>query len=1031
VPICAQCGEDAGPRARFCPACGATLPEPAPQRETRKVVTVLFSDVTGSTSLGERLDPESMRRVMTRYFDEMRAALEAHGGTVEKFIGDAVMAVFGVPVVHEDDAHRALRAAAEMRDRLARLNAELERDFGVRLENRTGVNTGEVVVGDGNALATGDAVNVAARLEQAAASGQILVGAATRALVRDQAQLEQVEPLEVKGKAEPVAAFLLHAVAGQAEPSARRLDVPIVGRERELRLLLEAFERSAGERSCHLFTILGPAGVGKSRLVSELLDRVGERTLALRGRCLPYGDGITYWPLADAVRQAAAITDELSLDEARGSIAQLVSGDGDAALVAERVGAAIGLGGSPGVAEEVFWAARKLMEGLASERPLVLVFDDIHWAEATFLDLIEHLAEWSRDAPILLVAMARPDLLDARPGWGGGKLNATSILLESLNDEESERLIDELLGPPRLAPDFRRRIVETAGGNPLFVEEMLAMLLDLEGTASPGVPPTIQALLAARLDQLPRPERDTLERAAVVGQEFSRAALAELGGDPAQLAQLVRKELVRPIRSAFAGDDSFRFRHLLIRDAAYAALPKDARAELHERFARWLERSTGDRVQEYEEIVAYHLQQAHRYRSELGPLDEQGERLALQAADRLESAGLRAVSRGDAPAAKALLERALGLDPSRAYLAVELGCVLIDLGEFEGALGRFAEAGAGDDPAARLVAPMLAEQLRGQMEPNVEYEALGRAALDAIPELERLGNDVALARAWYCVVMSNLIACRFAAMMEASERMNEHAARSGLVRLQGEAEFWRGSADFFGPTPVGAALEYAEANPPTGKFGEASWLLKRGGLCAMRGEFEEGRELAERGRAIYLELGIVLWYHGTALAAGMIEEYAGDLEAAERIYRESCEGLEAVGETAYYSTHAGQLARVLCKLGRFEDAAFFLRQCEQTSNPADIASVRLLHCVRGLIAAHDGRLEEAETETREAVRLSEATDSTEWHANSCLDLAEVLHAAGKRAEAVKAAEDAVRLYEQKELAALAERARERLGSLVA
>jgi class 3 adenylate cyclase/tetratricopeptide (TPR) repeat protein len=1028
VPICAQCGEEAGPRARFCPACGVALPEPAAERETRKVVTVLFSDVTGSTALGERLDPESMRRVMTRYFDEMRAALEAHGGTVEKFIGDAVMAVFGVPTVHEDDALRALRAAAEMRNRLERLNVELERDFGVRLESRTGVNTGEVVVGEGQALATGDAVNVAARLEQAAAPGEILVGAPTRALAREAAELDAVEALQLKGKSEAVPAWRLLGVSAGTAPVERRPAVPLVGRERELRLLREAFERAAGERSCHLFTVLGPAGVGKSRLLAELLGDLGEGARVLRGRCLPYGDGITYWPLADAIRQAAEIGDELSQEEARERIAQLVAAEADAPIVAERVGAAIGLGGVAAGPEEVFWAARKLLEELATERPLILVFDDIHWAEPTFLDLIEHVAEWSRDAPILLVTMARPDLLDARPGWGGGKVNATSILLESLSDAESEQLIDELLGPPQLAADFRRKIVETAGGNPLFVEEMLAMLLDLESGPTMDVPPTIQALLAARLDQLPAAERHTLERAAVVGQEFSRTALTQLGGDPEQLGPLVRKELIRPVRSAFAGDDSFRFRHLLIRDAAYAALPKDARAELHERFALWLERSTGDRVQEYEEIVGYHLEQAHRYRSELGPLDEHGRRLAVEAAGRLGAAGLRALDRADAPAARGLLERALDLEPGRAQLEIALATALFDVGEFEVAGVRLEALAAGDDPVARVRARLFLDLLSTNLDPKADLAAAAARARAAVEELERLGDPDALAHAWLGIMKWNLMCCRYVEMREAAEHVLECARLAGNQRLESEASFWMRGTDHFGSTPVSVAL--ARPAPPThGPFDEASELLRQGALLGMRGDFDEGRVLIARARGIDLELGLLVWYHGCALMPGLLEEQAGNLDAAERVYRESCVGLQALGETGYLSTHAGQLARVLCLQGRFDEAGEFLELAERTTNPADIASLMLLHSTRGLILAHAGELAEAEREVREAISLAERTDAIEWNANVLLDLAAVLQAGGRHAEAAAAAEGALRLYEQKELAPMVARARELLGAL--
>ena len=518
MTICAACGQDNPEVARFCLACGTPIAaEPLQQREVRKTVTVVFSDVSGSTALGERLDAEAVRGVMERYFAEMRAVLERHGGTVEKFIGDAVMAVFGVPVSHEDDALRAVRAAVEMRERLGELNERLAADWNVTIGARTGVNTGEVVTGDGHSrerLATGDAVNVAARLEQAAAPGEILIGVDTYRLVKHAVEAEPVEPLAVKGKSEPLGAFSVRAVADVSLPT-RALDSPLVGRERELRRLRDTFEQAAADRSCHLFTLLGPAGVGKSRLVRELADELQGRATVVRGRCLPYGEGITYWPVVEAVRDAAGLVESSSPADAQGRVAAVLGDDPQAAAVAERVLEVLRAGEGAGAADETFWALRKFLETLARARPLVVVFDDVHWGEPTFLDLVEHVADWSRDAAILLVCVARPELLDVRPGWGGGKLNATSLLLEPLDDEHSAQLIESLLGETDLVEDLQRRIGEAAEGNPLFVEEMLAVLIedgvlerrnggwtavrDLERIS---VPPTIQALLGARLDQL-------------------------------------------------------------------------------------------------------------------------------------------------------------------------------------------------------------------------------------------------------------------------------------------------------------------------------------------------------------------------------------------------------------------------------------------------------------------------------------------------------------------------------------------------
>ncbi|MGB2954099.1 MAG: adenylate/guanylate cyclase domain-containing protein, partial [Gaiellaceae bacterium] len=630
----------------------------------RKTVTVLFCDVTGSTALGERIDPESLRHVMARYFEMAKAVVERHGGTVEKFVGDAVMAVFGIPVVHEDDALRAVRSAQDLREALTGLNAELADSYGTRLELRTGVNTGEVVTGTEERLATGDAVNVAARLEQAAQPGEVLLGEETLALVQDAVEVEPVPPLDLKGKAEPVRAFRLLAVGADAHAITRRHRAEMVGRGRQRKLLEDAFANVAGERACHLFTVLGTAGVGKSRLVAEFLVEV-EGATVVRGRCLSYGEGISYWPVTEVAKQLGAEPSEAPALSA-------ILGD-------EPVGS------SP---EEIAWAFRKLLEERAAERPLVVVFDDAHWGESVFLDLVEHVADLSRDAPILLLCIARPELLDRRPAWGGGKLNATNVLLEPLAHDETEELIDRLLPHERIETRLRERILEAAGGNPLFVEEMVAMLAEAEvgagnGAGDVAVPPTIQALLAARLDQLDASERSVLERGSVEGQVFHRSAVVALAPEEPQvdgrLMTLVRKDLVRPERSTVVGDDAFRFRHLLIRDAAYDALPKATRAELHERFAIWLEEQAPNLV-ELDEIVGYHLEQAYNYRAELGPLDDAALALGPRAGERLLTAGRRAQRRGDLPAATGLLARSGALLPpgadQRAAL-VDLATVLV------------------------------------------------------------------------------------------------------------------------------------------------------------------------------------------------------------------------------------------------------------------------------------------------------------------------------------------------------------------
>jgi predicted ATPase len=556
------------------------------------------------------MDPERLRALLAQYFEQMRVIVERHGGSVEKFIGDAVMAVFGVPVLHEDDALRAVRAAVEMRDALPELG----------LRGRIGVTTGEVVTGTEERLATGDAVNVAARFEHAAEPGEVLIGAPTLALVGDVVEVEPMEPLELKGKSDPVPAYRLLHVRDAPE---RRHASRFVGRTREFALLREAWERVRNGQRCELVTIVGEAGMGKSRLALELLASI-EATI-VRGRCLPYGEGITYWPVVEVLKQLAV----LPPDAVAAAAFRSLLGEAEAQT-------------SP---DEIAWAFRKTLEQAAAERPLAVVFDDIQWGEGTFLDLVEHVALLSAGAPILLLCIARPELVERRPAW------PVSLRLEPLTDES----VDEFI-PARIAGDLRGKIARAAGGNPLFIQEMLAMASDADGEIV--VPPTLRALLGARLDQLEPAERSVLERGSIEGEIFHRGAVQALAPEETQvsprLASLVRKALIRSDKPQLPGEDAFRFRHLLIRDAAYDALPKATRAGLHQRFASWLE-AHGAELIELDEILAYHLEQAWRYRRELGQPDDVT--LANAARERLTAATRRAMSREDYEAAAALAER--------------------------------------------------------------------------------------------------------------------------------------------------------------------------------------------------------------------------------------------------------------------------------------------------------------------------------------------------------------------------------------
>ena len=639
MPDCWSCGAESQQAFRFCPECGAPQPLSEQDHEQRKTVTVLFCDLTGSTELGEALDPERLRALLAGYFEEMKAIVERHGGSVEKFIGDAVMAVFGVPIVREDDGLRAVRSAIEMRDALPALG----------LRGRIGVMTGEVVTGTEERLATGDAVNVAARLEQAAEPGEILMGQPTFQLVRNAVEVEAVEPLDLKGKSESVHAYRLLRV--RDEPP-RSHETSFVGRQRELALVRNAWERVLRTQSCELVTMIGEAGVGKSRLTAQFLASVEAQVVS--ARCLPYGEGIGYWPVVETLKQL----DVLPPDGAATVAIRSLLGQSEAATSAE----------------EIAWAFRKTLERAAASRPLVVVFDDIQWGEEPFRDLIEHIALLSSGAAILLLCIARPELGERHPAW------PVTFRLEPLGEADVEELI-----AARAPAELRTRIARAAGGNPLFVEEMLAIAGEIGDEVT--VPPTLQALLAARLDQLEPGERSVLERGAIEGEIFHRGAVRALTPAETQvtprLAALVRKELIKPDTPLLADDDGFRFRHLLLRDAAYDALPKSVRADLHEQYASWLELH-GTELVELDEILGYHLEQTDRYRTELGLLRRDD--LAAAARRHLTSAGRRAQLRADYGAAVSLLERAAALVPPAGIdlvLETDLGRALVDSGRFD------------------------------------------------------------------------------------------------------------------------------------------------------------------------------------------------------------------------------------------------------------------------------------------------------------------------------------------------------------
>jgi class 3 adenylate cyclase/tetratricopeptide (TPR) repeat protein len=1008
VLVCASCGAENREGARFCDSCGVVLAAPDQAREVRKVVTVLFCDVTGSTALGERIDPESLRRVMSRYFETAKAIVERHGGTVEKFIGDAVMAVFGVPTVHEDDALRAVRAADELRAGLGELNDELEAGYGTRLELRMGVNTGEVVTGTEERLATGDAVNVAARLEQAAQPGDVLLGEETYRLVRAGVDAEAGPPVEAKGKSEPLAAYRLVAVADEAP--ARRHGARMIGRERQRELLEGAFANVASDRSCHLFTILGTAGVGKSRLAQEFLSAVD--ATVVRGRCLSYGEGISYWPVTEVVKQLDPDT------EAGGPLGSILGGEN--------------AWGSP---EEIAWAFRKLLESRAAERPVVVVFDDLHWGEPTFLDLVEHVADLSRGAPILLLCMARPELLDVRPAWGGGKLNATTVLLEPLTPDETAELLGAL--GDGMDDRLRGRILEAAGGNPLFVEEMVAVANEGEGEVA--VPPTIHALLAARLDQLDPAERGVLERGAVEGQVFHRGAVAALAPEETQvdgrLVTLVRKDLVRPTPTVVRDDDAYRFRHLLIRDTAYEALPKAKRSELHERFGGWLAEH-GAGLVELDEILGYHLEQAYRYRAELGPLDSAARALAERAAGHLLASAERAAERGDRSATTGLLTRALELfpteHPDRPKALLELAVSLLDVGEFDRAMAALddAEAAAGANPSVSARCRLIRIELQIRRDRTATMAGALAGARDALAELEQLGDEEGAVRALRLV--GNLTEWS-GSSRQAEVYWRQALERAAVIdsRQSEEVLGWLVLMAWWGPTPLEEGVRLCDeviANASSKRL-EAYALIARGALRAVAGQLEEGRRDLAAGRGLVLDLGHLIDWAGLSALEADAELFAGDPARAYEAAMGGRNALEQSAETGYKATVVGYIAQAALALGRDAEAMNFADEVRALAAQDDFEPLAREQFVRAQVLARRGDIAGADELIASAGVLVEPTD---WlplkHSFACAQ-AEVARLAERPDEQRAALERALHLAEAKGNLVDAGRHREALAAL--
>jgi class 3 adenylate cyclase/tetratricopeptide (TPR) repeat protein len=1049
VPTCGRCGQESPAGFSFCGGCGAKFVDDG-LGAARKTVTVLFADVCGSTTLGERLDAESVRRVMWSYFDAMQVCLERYGGTVEKFIGDAVMGVFGIPVLHEDDALRALRAAVEMRDRLVSLNDEFAHKFGIHVEQRIGVNTGEVVAGDspsGQRLATGDAVNVAARLEQAAQAGEILIGETTAALARGVAAVERLEPIPARGKAEAVPVFRLVRALEDGGPA----DAPqprFVGRTSELAALRSVFEEVLEKKVCRLVTILGPAGIGKSRLSDEFVSTLPIEVCIVGGRCLPYGEGVTYWPLREMVNQFAGST------TAEDALTALLAEEEHGELAIQRILSAVGVLPVLASSAEIQWAVCLLLAALARERPLVVTLEDVHWADGVFLDVVEYLGRFSSEASILIVCSARNELLEARPSWAHASADCL-LQLAPLPEAEALLLLAGTDDSKSLEPEVESRIVQRAEGNPLFIQQLRA--LQAEDGARDELPATIQALLAARIDRLGRSERTVLERAAIEGRTFHRGAVFDLLPDSdrdllgTRLMQLLRKDFIAPDTPVFRDDDGFRFSHLLVRDAVYAQMPKELRARLHVDFANWLERRACGQLAEYDEIVGYHLERAYRYRLELALIDRNAQDLAARAGVCFAAAGRRAYARGDPSVCVRLLTRAAELlpddDATRLHALPELAFALMSEGDLaraetvlREAAGRAEKAG---DPLleahARLLLPWLGFQMGSGASIEELLEPIGRIRRTFASEDDQIG----LARAWRLTGVIEAMAGRLGNAADAFEDAFRAAEACGEVREASQALRSLCETMLMGPTPVEEAIERCEqilqgdiagqparttAIPERSTAG-ATLRTTLANLYATRGRFGEARRLCTEAIATLNELDTRWDLAVLSLQTSAVDILADDPAGAETILQESYELLYQMGDRAYLSTVAAYLADALCKQHRDREAGRYARISKEAASEGDSLTQVVWRAVSATVAARRGEYEAAERLAREAVRRADATDMLDLQADSRVALVEVLLLAGDNEGARLSTEAAIELYDRKGNIVSAAKARQQSGGL--
>jgi DNA-binding SARP family transcriptional activator len=997
---------------------GSPVSTPTGAPLARRPVTTVCVLLRLASNSGVALDPEAYEVVNEYSVSGLTAVLERYGGRLAINADERLIGVFGAASVHEDDALRAVRASLEARRVLTTEMTDMLRRYDASLTCRFGVATGEALVG--GSVPLGSAGHVGAQgvlLAEAAEPGQILISRPTRELAAAAIETESAGPDR----------FILQSAQAAVRPLALRLDVPLVGRDEELRQLAAACTVASQEQVTTLVTVIGEAGIGKTRLVYEIERRHGHEVKVLTGRCLPYGEGITFWPLREVIRQASGG------HEAPDQIKVLLDGEADAAEVAARLSLALGPGNQGRLdGAEIFWAARRLLETLARSRPLLVVFEDLHWAESTFLDLVESLAVQPGRSPVVLVCVARPELLEQRPAWAAGIERALSIELAPLAEGSAAALLDSLTGDHGIPPSARARLLETAAGNPLYLEQLAASLSEQAGSEIwPVLPPTIQALLGARLQRLGPGASSVLARAAIVGKDFGAQAVRELlppearGPLSRNLQTLVAKRLLQYEPSDRRPGEEYSFRHILIQEAAYRAIPKSLRAELHHRFADWLEYVLWDPATQRREILGYHLEQSVRYLRELRPAEAQSSPLPRRAASHLEAAGRAADDRGDALAAMNLLTRAAALlprdDAALARLYTSLGTAMTEAGQLEQAVATLDDAqriaAAHGDEGQRAHARVQALLLGLKLAPNTAVAEIAQSLPELRNEFAQGLDEVGVCQTLQLEAAMYWEHARSAAAEDAWQRAAQYARRANDRRQLTEILGWLASAALWGPTPAAEGIRHCEdyleeiGNHPRGR---AVVLKHMAGLYAMQDKVDRAHATLNRAKSYLDTLGPTMTAAVTQPAA-LIAMLAGDPSTAEMHLRLEYDSLNQMGEKGILATTAALLARAIMAQGerRYDEASQLITISQEAGAGEDLSAQIICQGLSARILANRGRCAEAVALASSATTLAAQTDLLSPRAEALLDLARVLAACGRVSEAHAVATQALDLFQRK------------------